>query len=108
MSLDYSEICIGSPNMVIDKMIKRLGQLNFSSRNIRIGITDDPDYTFREMGGHANWALMKLLYVTRSFAKALEMSDLLRSYDGKLFVNDEQAQQAGPHSSTYYAYALIR
>lgn len=108
MSVDYSEICIGSPDMVIDKLTRRVGQLNFSSRNIRIGITDDPEYTYRELGGPGRWGLMKLLYVTRSFAKALEMSSLLRSYDGKLFVSDDQAHQAGPNSNTYYAYALIR
>lgn len=108
MSLDYSEIAIGDPARVIERLTGRIGQLNFSTRNIRVGVTDNPEATFREMGGAGRWAVMKLLYVTRSFGKARQMGELLRAWDGKLFVDDGQDQQAGPHAATYYAYALIR
>ncbi|ADK83800.1 hypothetical protein Deba_0426 [Desulfarculus baarsii DSM 2075] len=108
MSLDYSEIAIGDPKMVIARLTARIGQLNFSTRNIRVGLTASPEATFLQQGGDGRWSVMKLLYVTRSFAKARQMGELLRAYDAKLFVDDEQMGLMGPHASTYYAYALIR
>lgn len=108
VSLDYSEITIGDPPAVIDRLSERIGQLNFSARNIRLGVTDSPEAAFQRHGGHGSWSVMKLLYVTRSFAKARQMGSLLRAYDAKLFVDDEQLALMGPQASSYYAYALIR
>lgn len=106
MPLDYSEVAIGPPGRVIGELTARLGYLNYSSYNIKVGITSNPADTFRAMTARIPWSVLKLLYVTRSASEAQEMADLLRAWDGKLFQPGPQPEGDEPEP-LYYAYVVI-
>jgi hypothetical protein len=126
MSLDYSEIMIGEPGEVMERLALRLGELNFSSANLKLGMSDDPCRVWRGQGGEEAWPVMKLLYLTHSPAQARQMADLLRAWDAKLFLRADLGQYLDPenppaqpgrqpgrrypgrHAASIYAFALIR
>ena len=110
MSIDYSEVMIGTPAEVFDHIGRRLGQFNLGCVNLRTGLTTNPPATFLRQRALQPWMVMKLLWVTHSFAQAIEMQALLRAWDGKLFASDELAPEAGPgrRAASFYAYALTR
>lgn len=129
MSLDYGEIAIGAPGEVMERLSRRLGELNFNSANMKLGVTDEPCRAWRGQGGEEAWPVMKVLYLTHSLAQARQMADLLRAWDAKLFLNleweldpDAMPQLAGGqtarrrrgrrapgrHAASFYAFALIR
>jgi hypothetical protein len=90
MSLDFSEIMIGAPGEVMARLSPRLGELNFASANLKLGVSDDPQRVWRGQGGEEAWPLLKLLYLTHSLAQAREMAGLLRAWDAKLFLREDQ------------------
>lgn len=110
MSLDYSEVCIGAPEEVMDRLAARLGELNLACINLRTGLTSNPAVEFRLQSQNQPWMVMKLLWVTHSFVQALAMRDLLRAWDGKLFDPRELLPETGPGrgAASFYAYALTR
>lgn len=127
MAIDYSEIRIGPPREVIEELLRRLGELNFNSANLKVGVTDKPCQARGEQGGERAWPVMKMLYLTHSPAQAQEMAGLLRAWDAKLFLDldldhEDGALAAGGRSSGrgrgryvpgrhpagFYAFALIR
>lgn len=110
MSLDYSEVCIGAPEEVFARLGVRLGELNLACINLRTGLTSRPAAEFNLQCQSQPWMVMKLLWVTHSFAQALAMQDLLRAWDGKLFAPRELVPEAGPgrRVASFYAYALTR
>lgn len=110
MSIDYSEVMIGAPAEVMEVIGRRLGELNLGSANLRTGLTVNPAATFVGQSAGQAWMVMKLLWVTHSFAQALEMQALLRAWDAKLFAVEELVPEAGPgrRAASFHAYALIR
>ncbi len=112
MSIDYSEVCIGPPAEVMGRLGPRLGQLALASLNLRTGLTTDPHQTWRRHLERHPWSVLKLLWITHSFAQACEMAELLLSYDGKLFERRDllTCELSGDdrRASKFYAYALIR
>ncbi len=110
MSLDYGEVCIGRPAEVMERLARRLGQLNFASANIRVGVTGDPAAAWARLGRERPWGLMKLLWITHSFAQAREMAGLLRAWDAKVFDSQgpEPDQEPCRRSSSFYAFVVLR
>jgi|GEM_PF-7020521 hypothetical protein len=110
MSLDYSEVCIGAPEEVMERLAQRLGELNLACLNLRTGLTNDPAAEFRLQCQGQSWMVMKLLWVTHSFVQAQAMADLLRAWDGKLFAPQELSPRAGKgrRAASFYAFALVR
>lgn len=110
MSLDYSEVCIGAPEEVMERLAVRLGELNLACINLRTGLTSHPAAEFRLQSQSQPWMVMKLLWVTHSFVQALAMQALLRAWDGKLFQPGELIPESGPgrKAASFYAYALTR
>jgi hypothetical protein len=127
MSLDFSEIMIGPPEEVMERLAPRLGELNFASANLKLGVSDDPQQTWRDQGGELAWPLLKLLYLTHSPAQARRMAGLLRAWDAKLFLYVDLEDEEGPpplacgragrrggpgrrarQAASFYAFALIR
>ncbi|KIX16087.1 hypothetical protein [Dethiosulfatarculus sandiegensis] len=108
MPLDYTEITIGPPGKVIDRLTRRIGELNFNSKNIRIGITRCPSETFDSLNGKLKWAAMKLVYATSSSSQAVQVGQMLRSWDAKLYVDTKEVTpDLGPNQA-YYAFVVIR
>ncbi len=110
MSIDYSEVMIGAPAEVFAQLGRRLGEFNLNCVNLRTGITSNPPATFLRQSAQQPWMVMKLLWVTHSFAQALQMQSLLRAWDGKLFATEEPLAESGPgrRAPSFYAYALTR
>ncbi|MCA1906214.1 MAG: hypothetical protein LDL11_06470 [Desulfarculus sp.] len=110
MFLDYSEVCIGAPEEVMERLAARLGELNLACLNLRIGLTSNPAAEFRLQSQSQPWMVMKLLWVTHSFVQAMVMADLLRAWDGKLFAPQALSPQGGHgrRAASFYAYALVR
>lgn len=110
MSIDYSEVMIGAPAEVFDAISRRLGDFNLHCINLRTGLTSDPSATFIRQSLEQPWLVMKLLWVTHSFALAIQMQDLLRAWDAKLFAAQDLVPEAGPgrRAASFYAYALTR
>ncbi len=110
MSLDYSEVCIGAPEEVMERLAVRLGELNLACLNLRTGLTSNPTAEFRLQSQSQPWMVMKLLWVTHSFVQALAMGDLLRAWDGKLFTPQDLSPPTGQgrRAASFYAYALVR
>ncbi len=131
MAVDYSEMRIGPPREVFENLAHRLGELNFNSANMKLGVSDSPCQAHGAQGGERVWPVMKMLYLTHSPIQAREMADLLRAWDAKLFLDlewdaEEEADglgrggagahprrqrgrhAPGRHSASFYAFALIR
>ncbi len=110
MSLDYSEVCIGAPEEVMERLAQRLGELNLACLNLRTGLTSDPAAEFQMQCQSQPWMVMKLLWVSHSFVQAQAMADLLRAWDGKLFAAQDLSREAGKgrRAASFYAYALVR
>ncbi|MFH1059994.1 MAG: hypothetical protein V1797_15120 [Pseudomonadota bacterium] len=110
MSIDYSEVMIGAPAEVFDAIGRRLGAFNLHCINLRTGLTSDPTATFARHQAQQPWLVMNLLWVTHSFALAIQMQALLRAWDGKLFAAEELVPESGSgrRAASFYAYALTR
>lgn len=110
MSIDYSEVMIGAPAEAIAPIGRRLGEFNLNCVNLRTGMTTNPPATFMLQSALQPWMVMKLLWITHSFAQAVEMQSLLRAWDGKLFAAEDLLAETGPgrRAPSFYAYALTR
>ncbi|MCF8035079.1 MAG: hypothetical protein K9K66_15180 [Desulfarculaceae bacterium] len=102
MFLDFSHITIGEPEAVFDRLSGQLGRLNFSSHNLKIGITARP----RRMPAALDngWRIMRLLWCTHSPAMARQMDSLLRAWDRKLYL---PARPDEPPGGPWWAFALL-
>ena len=105
--VDRSGLCRGNPAEVFEALAPMLGELNFNSYNLKIGVTDHPSLVLPSLPCAQCWSTVKLLWTTRSLRRANLMAHLLHSWDAKLYFDGPfplNEHSAGP----YYAFAAVR
>lgn len=112
--IDRSGLCRGNPAEVFEALEPVLGELNFNSYNLKIGVTDQPQQVLADMPCAQCWNSIKLLWTTRSPGQANRMAHLLHAWDAKLYFDGpfppagEQPEQPEHAAGPYYAFAAVR
>ena len=109
-SIDYSDICIGEPEMVLERITMLLGSLLPVSTNLRVGITADPGGTLRSVNHEVDWPLLKLVYATHAPSQAVRLGQMLRAYDAKIYEPQGERDVLSRQNlgQTVYIYIMVR
>ncbi len=101
---DRSELRLGPVGDIFPGLSRRLGELNMSRANIKIGVTASPLRTLQALGRRCTWNGMKLLWVTRDPCQARGMAESLHAWDRKLYWPEPLEGGA----RRYYAFVATR
>ena len=109
-SIDYSDICIGEPEMVLERVINLLRRLLTVSANLRVGLTCDPSAALRRENREVDWPLLKLVYATHVPVQAIRLGQMLRAWDAKLYdpQGEREVLDRMHNGQTVYAYIMVR